>query len=319
MHSVTTLTQFILEEERKHLDSSGSLTLLLTNIEDAVKIIASHVKNSGLVDILGETGGTNVYGEQVQKLDEFSNRMLIEACLSSGQVFAAASEEEEEFVYPKKHTGEYIVFFDPLDGSSIIDTNGVIGTIFSIYKKNESSEDLFYKGSEQVAAGYALYGSSVMFVYTTGNGVNGFTLDPSIGSFLLSHPEMSIPDKKIYSLNEAYYDRFDHGLQKYLDDAKKASYKLRYIGSLVGDVHRTLIQGGIYIYPGDVKNPEGKLRLLFEINPMSMIVEAAGGMATSGGQSPLDITPTALDNRVPIALGTTKQVEKYMKYVKAKG
>lgn len=314
MQRITTLTDYILEEERRIPGATGSLTLLLTHIENAAKHIASHIKKTGLVDIMGQTGGTNASGEAVQKLDVLSNDLIKDTLRTSGQITAYASEEEEQIVQIEEHDGNYIVFFDPLDGSSNIDVNVNIGTIFSIYKKNGGD---LQPGKNQIAAGYVLYGSSVMLVYTAGNGVNGFTLDPSIGSFLLSHPNMKVPETgKIYSINEGYNNIFLPSTKAYLDAIKNEEkpYKLRYIGSMVADVHRTLIKGGVFLYPADKKSVNGKLRLMFEVNPMSFIMKQAGGMAISGTQDPLEIMPAELHQRVPIVLGSAKEVEKFQTF-----
>lgn len=308
---VTTLTEFILKEERRFKKATGSFTLLLTHIENAAKIIASHIKKTGLVDIIGLTGEKNIYKEEVQKLDKFSNDLLVDIITESGQAYAIASEELEEPIFIHKHQGKYIVFLDPLDGSSNIDTNVSIGTIFSIYHKNSS---LLQPGYKQIAAGYILYGSSVMFVYSFGNGVNGFTLDPAIGSFLLSHPNITIPNKSsIYSINEGNFELYDNLLKNQLRLIKQGSkpYKMRYVGSMVADVHRTILKGGVFLYPRDKKNTEGKLRLMFEINPLSFIVQQAGGSAYSNGTNPLKITPKNLHQRVPIVLGSKEEVEKW--------
>lgn len=313
---VTTLTDFILEEERQVKEATGSFTLLMTQIENASKIIASHVKKSGLVDIIGQTGEKNIYQEEVQKLDKFSNDLLVETLSDSGQVQAIASEELEEPIIVKKHDGDYTVFIDPLDGSSNIDVNISIGTIFSIYKKSDS---LLQSGKKQVAAGYILYGSSVMFVYSFGREVNGFTLDPSIGSFLLSHPNIKVPETgNIYSINEGYHDIFPDRVQKYLEATKKSekTYKLRFVGSMVADVHRTLLKGGVFIYPEDKKHLNGKLRLMFEINPLSYLMIKAGGLAYSGHRSPLEIMPSAIDQRCPIVMGSREEIARYQSYIK---
>lgn len=316
-NSILTLTDFILQEERKNAQASGRFTLLLTHIENAVKIIASHVKASGLVDILGKTGSTNSFGEEVQKLDEFSNKLLVDMLINSGTVHAVVSEEMPEPVFaPKEHDGEYIVYFDPLDGSSNIDTNCPIGTIFSIYHKDGG---LLQHGKNQIAAGYVIYGSSVMFVYTYGNGVNGFTLDPAIGSFLLSHPAMQIPQAgKIYSINEAYESFYDEGTKAYLTHLKnEGKSRARYVGSLVADMHRTFIKGGIFLYPADKKQPEGKLRLTIEVNPFAFLCEQAGGKAVSFGEtSPLTIMPKHIHDRSPIVMGSTENVNKYLEFIK---
>lgn len=313
---VTTLTEFILKEERRFKKATGSFTLLLTQIENAAKIIASHIKKTGLVDIIGQTGEKNIYQEEVQKLDKFSNDLLIDILSESGQVYAIASEELEKPVFVKKNSGDYTVFLDPLDGSSNIDVNINIGTIFSIYHKNK---DLLQPGKKQVATGYIIYGSSVMLVYSCGNGVNGFTLDPSIGSFLLSHPDIKIPQKgKIYSLNEGYYQLYNKALQNYLNHLKNPEKlaKLRYVGSMVADVHRTLLKGGIFLYPSDKKNPQGKLRLMFEVNPFAFIIQQAGGLAYSEKINPLQIKPSSLSQKIPIALGSPDNVREYLKFVK---
>lgn len=322
-HKVTTLTEFIINEERKIDTATGSFTLLLTILENSTKIIASHIKKTGLVDILGAAGGMNSYGEEVQKLDEFTNRLMIDTLLESGLVYAVGSEELEEPIFADNSRGDYVVFFDPLDGSGNISTNVSMGTIFSIYKAPSlttrskdihKQKEILRKGSEQLAAGYVIYGSSVMFVYSAGHGVNGFTLDPSIGSFLLSHPNIVIPEEgKIYSINEGMHESLDAGHKNYLKRVKKEGYKLRYIGCMVSDVHRTLISGGIFIYPATEKAKEGKLRLLFEVNPMSFLLEQAGGKAvTSKGESPLNHAPEKVSERSPIALGSSKEVEKYL-------
>jgi len=315
-NSVLTLTDFILAEERKNPKATGRFTLLLTHIENAAKIIASHVKASGLVDILGKTGSINTFGEEVQKLDEFSNKLLVDMLINSGTVHAIVSEEMEETVFaPKEHDGEYIVYFDPLDGSSNIDTNCPIGTIFSIYHRDGG---LLQEGNKQLAAGYIIYGSSVMFVYTYGNGVNGFTLDPSIGSFLLSHPKMTMPESgKIYSINEAYENFYDAGTKAYLTHIKdEGKSRARYVGSLVADMHRTFIKGGIFLYPADKKQPEGKLRLTIEVNPFAFLCEQAGGKAVSfGATNPLTTMPKHIHERSPIVMGSTENVEKYLEYI----
>lgn len=309
--NVTTLTEFILKEERRFKGATGSFTLLMTHIENAAKIIASHITRSGLVDILGRTGEINVQNEEVQKLDVYSNQLLVDTLIGSGQTYAVASEELKEPVYAKKNIGEYVVFFDPLDGSSNIDVNVNIGTIFSIYRKSDS---LLQPGRKQVAAGYILYGPSVMFVYSCGNGVNGFTLDPSIGSFLLSNPDIKIPESKnVYSINEGNAEFFDDKTRQYLKSIKKGEkpHKLRYIGSMVADIHRTLMQGGIFLYPSDKKNPNGKLRLMYEVNPMSFLVEQAGGAAISNNNNPLDIVPENIHQRIPVAIGSKNEIMKY--------
>lgn len=311
-----TLTEFILKEEKKFKNATGSLTLLLTQIENATKIIASHLKKSGLVDVLGKTGDKNFYGEEVQKMDRFSNEVLIETLSESGQVSVLASEELTEPIFINKNKGKYIVFFDPLDGSSNLDVNINVGTIFSIYHQDR---DLLLPGIKQVAAGYVIYGTSVMFVYSFGQGVNGFTLDPSIGAFLLSHPNIKIPKKNhLYSINEGNFNLFDHSIKEYLNfiKTKDKPYKLRYIGSMVADLHRIILQGGIFLYPADKKNPQGKLRLMFEINPFSFLIFQAGGMAISQKTNPLKIKPTSISQKAPIVLGSIENVKEYLLKVK---
>lgn len=309
---VKTLSDIILEEERKTKNATGNLTILLMQLQDAVKIIASHTRRTGLVDILGKTGTRNAYNEDVQKLDEYSNNLLVKTLLESGQVYAIASEELPDILYaPKTHKGEYMVFFDPIDGSSNIDSNGSIGTIFSIYRYTDT---LLQKGKSQIAAGYILYGPSTLFVYASQYSLNGFTLDPSVGSFLLSYPNITIPAKgNIYSINEGYSDLYDNSIKQYLTHIKTTkNYKARYAGAMVADVHRTIFKGGIFLYPADSKNPHGKLRLLFEVNPMSFIVEKAGGAAVSNDVNPLDITPENITQKVPIIMGSKENVKEFL-------
>lgn len=312
IHKTVSLTEFILEEERNYPDATGDFTHLLTQIEYAGKIIASHIKKAGLVDILGKTGEKNSFQDEVIEIDRFSNNLLMDTLAASGQVYALASEELADFHYVKKNAGNYIVFFDPLDGSSNTEVDITVGTIFSIYKKGDN---LLQPGNQQIGAGYILYGTSVMFVYTVGRGVHGFTLDPSIGSFLLSHENMKIPTfAPIYSANEAYYNSFDDRTKNYLNHLKEHEERLksRYVGSMVADVHRTLIQGGIFLHPSDNERPHGKLRLMIEVNPLSFIIEQAGGKAISGNISPLEITPKSLQDRAPIILGSPKNIEQYL-------
>lgn len=311
---VTTFTEFVLAEEKKFPQAKGNFTILMAHIENAAKIIASHVKKTGLVDIIGYTGDTNTYGDEVKKIDEFANQLMTDMLLGSGEVFAVGSEELPDFVYSEGKTGEYIVLFDPLDGSSNIDVNINLGTIFSIYHKGDG---MFKKGTEQVAAGYFLYGPSVMCVYSAGDGVNGFTLDPSIGSFLLSHPDIKIPESgSIYAINEGNSELYSEGVKKYLDSIKKLDkpYSNRYVAAMVADVHRILLKGGIFIYPANKKAPDGKLRLLFEVNPLSYIVMQAGGKAVSSKSNPLDILPTTVSQKVPIVMGSKNEVEKYEQF-----
>lgn len=324
-HKVTTLTEFILNEEKKVDEATGSFTILLTILENSVRIIGSHIKKTGLVDILGAAGGINTYGEEVQKLDEFANKLLIDNLLDSGFVYAVGSEELDKPIFSNNLRGDYVVFFDPLDGSSNISVNAPMGSIFSIYKapplsfraKNTHDEkEILFKGSEQLAAGYALYGSSIMFVYSAGQGVNGFTLDPSIGSFLLSNPNMTVPDEgKIYSINEGLSDLLDKNHNSYLSSIKKDEYRTRYMACMVADVHRIINSGGIFLYPENEKDKNGKLRLIYEVNPMSYIIEQAGGKACdSKGKNPLNHNPESISERHPIALGSKKEVERYLSF-----
>jgi len=319
---VLTLEQFIIDRESDFTFATGELSNLLRNISLAAKVINREVNKAGLVDILGITGHENVHGETVKKLDDFAHREMIAALSLGGECSILASEEEEDVIRVSAEQGSYAVLFDPLDGSSNIDVNVSIGTIFSIYRRTNTSvaiEDLRQEakqpGHQQVAAGYVLYGSSTMLVYTTGRGVNGFTLDPSIGEFLLSHPDIQIPDSgKFYSTNQGYYDLWEEGLKKYIrylqgdQNPLGKPYGMRYIGTLVADIHRTLFYGGIFIYPATTTSPNGKLRLLYENNPMAFIIEQAGGRASDGRQRILDIVPQKLHQRTPLFIGSTKDV-----------
>jgi fructose-1,6-bisphosphatase I len=325
--AITSLGRFIMEEQRKFPTASGNLSIILEQIAFAAKIISREVNKAGLINIIGKANTTNVHGEDQQKLDVYANDMMIKALDHTGQVCAMASEEVDEVIeipdkFPK---GKYLIVFDPLDGSSNIDVNISIGTIFGIYKKRddceENSKENFYQpGKNLVGAGYVIYGSSTMFVYSTGNGVNGFTLDPSVGEFLLSHPNMSIPEYgKIYSINEANYDKWISEIKaytQYLKNFKERQYTARYIGSLVADFHRNLLKGGVFLYPGDSKNPKGKLRLLYEANPLAFIINQAGGMATDGNENILDIVPNDLHQKTPLIIGSKFEVETYLKFMK---
>lgn len=327
-----TIQRHILEGESKHPEATGEFSSLLTDLALAAKIISLEVNKAGLVDIIGFTGDKNVHGERVKKLDMFAHATLLKSMEYGGHFCVMASEEEQDIInIPQQHTiGKYVLIFDPLDGSSNIDVNVSIGTIFSIYRRVTEDngqpgtlEDCLQKGSEQVAAGYILYGSSTMMVYTTGEGVYGFTLDPSFGEFLLSHDNYKIPKRgRIYSLNEGNYKYWRPGLKryiKYLQDVENLNgqpYTARYIGSLVADIHRNLLNGGIFIYPADKRRPEGKLRLMYECNPMAMIVEAAGGRATDGKNRILDIQPESLHQSVPLYIGSEEDVllvEKFLR------
>jgi fructose-1,6-bisphosphatase I len=316
---VVTISRFLVEEERRHPDATGKFTDLLHDIALAAKVISREVNKAGLADIIGHAGDENVHGEAQQKLDVFADRVMYRALDHTGLVACMASEENETFLpIPEKFpAGDYVVIYDPLDGSSNIDVNVSIGTIFSIHRKITKGErgtldDCLQPGSRQVAAGYVLYGSSTMLVYTTGAGVHGFTLDPSIGEFILSHPRMKMPEppKKVYSINEAYYGRWSRGQQRLVSHLKtEGGFGSRYIGSLVADIHRTLLQGGLFMYPGERENPEGKLRLLYEASPMAMIVEQAGGRASTGAIDVLDVEPDSLHQRIPLYMGSREFVD----------
>ncbi|MBN8704126.1 MAG: class 1 fructose-bisphosphatase [Bacteroidetes bacterium] len=325
MSKVKTLGQFIIEKQADFPYSKGELSRLLRDIGIAAKIVHREVNKAGLADILGEVGETNVQGENVKKLDVFANEQFIAALTVGGECCAIASEENEDIIQIDNHqskNAKYIVAMDPLDGSSNIDVNVSVGTIFSIYRRTSLSgpgvlEDFLQQGTEQVAAGYIIYGSSTMLVYTTGKGVNGFTLDPSIGEFCLSHPNMQTPKNgKIYSINEGNYIHFPDGVKKYIkycqEEDKKTSrpYSSRYIGSAVADIHRNLIYGGIFIYPTTSSSPKGKLRLLYECNPLAFILEQAGGKATDGFTRVLEVMPKSLHQRNPLFIGSAEMVEK---------
>lgn len=334
--SYISLGEFIIERQSDFKYAKGELSRLFSAISLAARIINREVKRAGLNGILGDFGSTNVQGEEVKKLDVFSNEQFIHALKERGEVCAIASEENEgmiEFNGEFSKTGKYIVAFDPLDGSSNIDVNVSVGSIFSIYRRKTEGDsatldDFMQAGVEQVAAGYVIYGSSTMLVYSTGNGVNGFTLDPSIGAFFLSHPNMQIPKTgKIYSINEGNYVHFPQGVKDYIkycqveDKATSRPYSSRYIGSAVADFHRNMLKGGIFIYPSTSTAPKGKLRLLYECNPLAFLVEQAGGTASDGFNRILDIKPTSLHQRTPLFIGSPDMVakaEEFMnKYAKA--
>ena len=325
---IVTIERHILDRQTEYPDASGTLSGLLYDIALTGKLISREVTKAGLVDILGEAGTTNIQGETVQKLDDFANDCFIKTFDHGGRLCAMGSEEEDEMIpIPSRfECGEYVLLFDPLDGSSNIDANVSVGSIWSIYRRRTESgpgtlEDLLRKGCEQVAAGYVVYGSSTMLVYTTGNGVTGFTLDPSIGEFLLSHPEMAMPKRgHIYSLNEGYRNLFFDSTLRYLDYMQQNDpdtgrpYSARYIGSMVADVHRTLLYGGIFMHPATRKTPGGKLRLLYEANPMGMIMEQAGGMASTGKERILDVQATDLHQRVPLYMGSEENVREAVEF-----
>ena len=329
MSKLTTLHEFIVAKQKDFPFASGELSRLLSDIALAAKIVSNDVRKAGLVDhILGAQGGQNVQGEEQQKLDVVADEAFIRAFENGGEVCGIASEENDDFVAFSSETaqkGNYVVLFDPLDGSSNIDVNVSIGTIFSIYRRISPNgtpatlADMLQTGDQQVAAGYVLYGSSTILVYSTGKGVNGFTLDPAVGEFFLSHPDMKMPDEgRLYSINEGNLQDFDPTLRAYLDYCQSDKnqtgkpYSGRYIGSLVADFHRNLIKGGIYIYPTVPSAPQGRLRLLYECNPLAFIAEQAGGLATDGQQRILDIKPNQLHQRVGFYIGSKKMVEKAM-------
>ena len=321
-----TLTRFIIEQQRQFPGVSGRFTALLEGITTAAKIIGREVNKAGLAETMGLTGRTNVHGEEVQKLDEFANVTIIQALDHTGLLAAMASEEMEDFYpIPEPHArGPYILVFDPVDGSSNIDVNVSIGTIFSVYRPGSgaapSAESFLRPGREQLCAGYFVYGSSTMLVYTTGRGVHGFTLDPTIGEFLLSHESIRIPERgAIYSVNEGNAGGWSGAVRAYVDSRKERGCSARYIGSLVSDFHRNLLKGGVFLYPGDRKSPEGKLRLLYEANPLAFIVEQAGGAASSGRGPILDLVPRALHQRVPLAIGSRLDVEEFEAAVGGEG
>lgn len=325
MQAVKTLGQFIIEKQADFPFAKGELSRLLRDIAIAAKIVNREINKAGLVDILGEAGTTNVQGEGQKKLDVYANEQFIAALQSGGECCIVVSEENDEYIYIDSEiskNAKYIVAIDPLDGSSNIDVNVGVGTIFSIYRRKSTEGkatmvDVLQRGTEQIAAGYVVYGSSTMMVYTTGKGVNGFTLDPSIGEFCLSHPDMSVPkDGNIYSINEGYYAHFPDGIKKYIkycqveDDATRRPYTSRYTGSMVADIHRTLIKGGIFMYPITAQAPNGKLRLVYECNPIAFIVEQAGGKATNGYERILELEVKELHQRSAIIIGSTNMVVK---------
>lgn len=322
---IITINEFIHKQERAFPYAKGDLSSLLTDIVVAAKVVNREVNKAGLVNILGDFGQTNVQGEAQKKLDVFADVQFIEALRAGEKCCGVASEENDDFIaFGTKGDahGHYVVAMDPLDGSSNTDVNVSIGTIFSIYRSIEADapatlEDFLQKGNKIVAAGYVLYGTSTMLVYSTGQGVNGFTLDPGIGEFCLSHPDMKIPAKgSIYSVNEGNYYDCEPGVQRYIDYCKSKQndtgkpYSARYIGSLVADFHRNLLKGGIYMYPGTVKDPKGKLRLLYEANPLAFLCEQAGGAATDGMNRILDIQPETLHQRIPLFIGSAEMVAK---------
>lgn len=331
---IITINEFIHLQEKNFPYSKGDLSSLLYDIVIAAKIVHREVNRAGLADILGEMGKTNVQGEDQKKLDVIANDLFIRALRAGEKCTGVASEELDDFVsFGKKGSSKahYVVCMDPLDGSSNIDVNVSIGTIFSIFRtKSENTpaelDDFLQPGKDLVAAGYILYGSSTMLVYTTGNGVNGFTLDPSIGEFLLSHPNLKVPSKgSIYSVNEGNYKSMSEGVKAYIEYCKSDEndlgkpYGSRYIGSLVADFHRNLLKGGLYFYPATAKDPNGKLRLLYEAAPLAFIIEQAGGIASDGKQNIMDIVPTQLHQRCPLFIGNKEMVQKVLEMIETHG
>ncbi len=320
---ITTIERHIMEQQAAFSDATGVLTNLLYDIALAGKLIASHIRRAGLADILGGTGIQNVQGEEVQKLDTYAQRTIFQLNDHTGRLAVMGSEEEEDIIPipPQYPIGKYVLLFDPLDGSSNIDYNVSVGTVFAIFKRKTPSgpgtlEDVLQKGADLVAAGYLVYGSSTMLVYSTGNGVNGFTLDPSIGEFLLSHADIRLPEiPKYYSANQGHQSRWSEGVKRYTrwlrgEEGAGRSLSLRYVGSMIADIHRTLLGGGVFYYPADTKSPNGKLRLLYEAIPMGFIIEQAGGYASTGRQPIREVQPTELHQRTPLFVGNTELVEK---------
>lgn len=332
MSVIKTLGQFIIERQRDFPFAKGELSRLLRDLGIAAKIVNRAINKAGLADILGEAGTFNVQGESQKKLDIYANEQFIAALTSGGECCIIVSEENDEKIIIESEISKdakYIVAIDPLDGSSNIDVNVGVGTIFSIYRRKSTqgkttTEDVLQKGDEQVAAGYIIYGSSTMLVYTTGKGVNGFTLEPSIGEFCLSHPNLTIPKNgTIYSINEGYYTHFPDGVKKYIkycqveDAPTNRPYTSRYTCSMVADIHRSIIKGGIFIYPSTAQSRTGKLRLVYECNPMAFIIEQAGGLATNGHDRILQLEVIELHQRSPIFIGSGDMVKKAMEFMSA--
>ncbi|WP_338731981.1 class 1 fructose-bisphosphatase [Mangrovimonas cancribranchiae] len=326
-----TLGEFIIENQASFKYTSGELSRLINSIRLAAKVVNHEVNKAGLVDIIGAAGETNVQGEDQQKLDVYANEKFIHTLTNRNIVCGIASEEEDDFIainsQDENNQNKYVVLIDPLDGSSNIDVNVSVGTIFSIYRRVTplgtpvTIDDFLQQGNQQVAAGYVVYGTSTMLVYTTGHGVNGFTLNPAIGTFYLSHPDMQFPeDGKIYSVNEGNYIHFPQGVKDYIKYCQMEEgdrpYTSRYIGSLVSDFHRNMIKGGIYMYPKHSKNSNGKLRLLYECNPMAFLAEQANGKASNGYTRIMDVEPTELHQRVPFFCGSKNMVEKVEEFIK---
>ncbi len=326
--NVATLGEFIIEKQKDFKYSTGSLTSLLSAIKLAAKVVNNKVNKAGLSNIVGGVGEVNIQGEQQQKLDVLADEKFIDALVNRDVVCGIASEENEDFI-PVNKDNKYVVLIDPLDGSSNIDVNVSVGTIFSIYRRITKEgtpvqmKDFLQEGKHQVAAGYVVYGSSTMLVYTTGNGVNGFTLDPAVGTFYLSHPDIKFPERgKIYSVNEGNYAYFPQGVKNYIKYCQEKKdhrpYTSRYIGSLVSDFHRNMIKGGLYLYPSGTKSPNGKLRLLYECNPMAFLAEQAGGKASDGFNRIMEIKPTELHQRIPFFCGVKHMVQDVEMFYSAK-
>lgn len=325
---LVTLDEYIIQAQNKFPGATGELSQLLRDIGLAAKIISREVNKAGITNLLGVDGSKNIHGESVKRLDLFADQQLISALDRSMITCMVISEENDGIVRLNSKGGKYIVYLDPLDGSSNIDVNVSIGSIFSIYMRqprfdqNLMEEDALQPGVRQVAAGYVLYGSSTIMVYTTGMGVSAFTLDPSLGEFILSEDDFKIPEHgKIYSINEGSYNSWDNGLKKYIkycqveDEDTGRPYTARYIGSMVADLHRTLVKGGIFIYPASTKYPDGKLRLMYECNPLSLIIEQAGGMAIDGKKRIMEVEPTAIHQRTPIYIGSSENVMKVKSFL----
>jgi fructose-1,6-bisphosphatase I len=329
-NTLITLNQFISDEQNKFPFVQGSLSRIFRNLQLAAKMINRDVRKAGLIDVLGSFGETNVQGEEQKKLDLISNNVFMRLMDMSSDCVCVVSEEDEDIHWcPNGKDGKYILAIDPLDGSSNIDVNASIGSIFSIYKrlspdKDVDQADILQKGTQQVAAGYVIYGTATMFVYTTGSGVNGFTLDDSLQEFCLSHPNIQTPKAgNIFSVNEGNLNDFSKGVIDYISWCKETNeednrpYSGRYIGSLIADFHRNLLKGGIYLYPSTEKAPNGKLRLLYECNPMAFLVEQAGGMATTGSQRIMEIEPSNYHQRTPLIIGSSEMVEKVLEMMRA--
>lgn len=321
---IVTIQQHILEDQRAYPAASGSFSLVLSGITLASKIIAAQIRRAGLLEILGATGDINVQGEVVQKLDVFAHETILRCLGYRGSVGIIVSEEDREprIIKSQGDHPKYIVLFDPLDGSSNIDVNVSIGTIFSILRekkdaaRGDAMAHILQAGREQVAAGYVLYGGSTVLAYTTGHGVHMFTLDPAIGAYVLHDENVRMPESgRTYSVNEAYRDDFPDGVRRYLEWAKGEHYNLRYIGSLVADFHRTLLRGGVFLYPPTRRTPEGKLRLLYEASPMAFLAEQAGGLASDGRQRILDVVPRAIHQRTPLIIGSRAEVDRVLSFL----